>query len=261
MRAARSIAVVIPTLDEGSWVAGAVLSARGRPHPPTAVPSAGLPSTAPENIDPSQGLEAGTRPAGRSHVDVLVVDGGSRDDTQGEAERAGARVIASAALRGGQIDAGWRSTRAEIVVFLHADTRLPAGWDEAVMDALEDERVSGGAFRLGFDEKGALWRLLEWGVAARVALLGLPYGDQAMFVRRRVLEAAGGVPHVAILEDLDLVRTIKAAGRLRILPERVVTSARRYQGGVAGTVARHMLAFAGFYLGLDRSWIARRVRG
>lgn len=261
MRAAGSIAVVIPTLDEAAWVAGTIASARGREHLPTVGPDSDPAPTAPVRIDPVSCLQASEAPAGRSDVDVLVIDGGSADDTLAEASRAGARVIECAPGRGAQLDLGWRHSEAEIVVFLHADTRLPPRWDRAVRDALEDERVAGGAFRFGFDEDGPLWRVLEWGVALRVALLRLPYGDQAIFVRRSVLESAGGVPHVAILEDLDVVRMIKRAGRLRVLPERVRTSTRRHRRGLTATVLRHALAFAGFFLGVDRGWIARRVRG
>jgi hypothetical protein len=168
-------------------------------------------------------------------------------------------VIRSKPGRGRQLEAGWRATSAPIVLFLHADTLLPADWREAVTGVLEDDGVAGGAFRFGVDERGALWRAIELGVALRVSLFGLPYGDQAIFVRRRVLEAMGGVPDVAILEDLDLVRGIKRAGRLRVLPARVRTSARRYHGRFLATISGHAIALAGFFLGVDRSWLARRV--
>lgn len=245
MKAAASIAVVIPALDEGDRVESAVSSA-SCPHPR---PHAS--SNRPERP------QVETEPP-----DIVVVDGGSRDGTVEAARRAGARVVSSPPGRGRQLDLGWRSTHGDVVVFLHADSLLPARWSEAVLRSLRDPAVAGGAFRLGFEERGLGWRLLELGVRARVTLLRLPYGDQALFVRRRVLEEVGGVPHVEILEDLDLVRAIRGAGRLALLPEVVTTSGRRHRGrGVARTMLRHALGLAGFYLGLDRAWVARKVRG
>jgi len=243
MKAAASIAVVIPALDEGDRVAGAVSSASSsQPH---------ARSTYPE------------MPAGASDApEVVVVDGRSRDGTVQAALRAGARVISSAPGRGRQLDLGWRSVRSDVVLFLHADSVLPACWREAVLRSLRDPTVAGGAFRLGFDERGVGWRLLELGVRARVRLLRLPYGDQALFVRRSVLEQMGGIPHVEILEDLDLVRAIRRSGRLALLSEVVTTSGRRHRSrGVLRTLLRHALGLAGFYLGLDRAWVARKVRG
>jgi len=270
MTAVRTIAVVIPTLDEADRVARAVASALAAGAPPASGPGP-LPRATEHESARTSGREIGQerrRESGEVPIrpDVVVVDGGSRDDTVERARRAGARVLDSPRGRGRQLDRGWRATPAEIVLFLHADTMLPMGWSEAVIDAMEDETVSGGAFRFEFDargegSKGLGWRVLELGVALRVTLFGLPYGDQALFCRRAVLEGAGGVPDVAILEDLDLVRLIKRAGRLRMLPLRVRTSPRRHRHGVVATISRHALALAGFFLGVDRGWIARRVRG
>jgi hypothetical protein len=94
----------------------------------------------------------------------------------------------------------------------------------------------------------------------RNAVLGLPYGDQAIFVRRRVLEAMGGVPDVPLFEDLDLVRGIKAQGRLALLPLAVTTSGRRYaRGRRLRTLLGHQWALLGWWLGWDRGRLARRL--
>ena len=94
----------------------------------------------------------------------------------------------------------------------------------------------------------------------RVALWCLPYGDQALFMRREVLEQMGGVPIVPVMEDLDLVRGIKRAGTLRVLPLAATTSARRYAGGgTARTIAAHLYALLGWALDWDRQQIARRI--
>ena len=97
------------------------------------------------------------------------------------------------------------------------------------MRALADPGVVGGAFRLRFEPRPLALRLVEWGTRLRVALLRMPYGDQALFVRRAVLESLGGVPQAPILEDLDLVRALKRRGRIACLSLPVTTSARRYR--------------------------------
>ncbi len=124
--------------------------------------------------------------------------------------------------------------------------------------ALADPDVAGGFFELRFDERTIALRLVEWGTRLRVALFSLPYGDQAIFVRREVLEEAGGVPIVPLMEDLDLVQAIKTRGRLARVPLPVVTSARRYRaGGVLPTMLRHWLALIAWRLGIDRRRVAR----
>jgi rSAM/selenodomain-associated transferase 2 len=226
------IAVVIPALDEADRVAQAVASARA--------PGAS----------------------------VVVVDGGSRDATRERARAAGARVIASEAGRARQLAAGARAAGGEVLVFLHADSRLPAGFAEGIRGALADPTVAGGSFALRFErEPGAGGparlglRLLEAGVSLRVALFGLPYGDQALFARRSALERAGGVPQVPILEDLDLVAALRRTGRFVVLPAPVVTSPRRYLArGLARTWLRNAGALAAWRLGVDRARVAAWYR-
>jgi GT2 family glycosyltransferase len=145
-------------------------------------------------------------------------------------------------------------------LFLHADTRLPTGWQAAVEGILADPLVSGGAFGLQFAERGGWERWIEFWVAVRVAFLRLPYGDQALFVRRDVIDRMGGMPQVAMMEDLDLVRVIRRSGRLAVLPMRVVTSSRRYRSrGPLRTILWHQLALLGWYLGWDRARLAKRM--
>jgi rSAM/selenodomain-associated transferase 2 len=219
------IAVVIPALDEAETVEAAIASAR-------------------------------------SADEIVVVDGGSLDRTADRARAVGAQVISSPRGRARQLEAGWRATGAEVVLFLHADTRLPLGWAGAVRIALAAPGVAGGAFRLRFDDRSPALRVVEWGAHRRAAWAGLPYGDQALFVRRAVLEAIGGIAQVPIAEDLDLARDLRRHGRLALLPLAVATSARRYQSnGALRTWARNTVALAAWRLGVDRDRIARWVRG
>jgi rSAM/selenodomain-associated transferase 2 len=190
-------------------------------------------------------------------VEVVVADGGSRDSTREFAAAAGAIVVNSPAGRAEQLAAGVRASCGDAILLLHADTRLPSGFDQAIASALEDARTIGGAFRMRFEEAGWALRVVEWGVRLRVAIFGLPYGDQALFVRRRTLDAIGGIPRAPIMEDLDLVRAMRGCGRLALLDLPVTTSARRYQTlGVARTLFRNAVAAAARLFGVDRRRVA-----
>ena len=190
-------------------------------------------------------------------VEVIVVDAGSHDGTRERALAAGARVLVSEPGRARQLATGASAADADVLLFLHADTRLPASWAGAVREALGDPAVAGGAFAFRFVERGLALALVEWGVRLRLALARLPYGDQAIFVRRRVLDAIGGVPQAPLMEDLDLVRAMKRQGRLALLREPAVTSARRYlERGIWRTVARNALALLGLGLGVPRERLA-----
>jgi rSAM/selenodomain-associated transferase 2 len=215
------LSVVIPALDEAAEIVGAI--------------------------------ESASAPG----VEILVADGGSGDDTRERASAAGARVVVSPPGRSRQLESGARAARGDVLLFLHADTRLPPGFAAGVDAALADERVVGGAFRLRFDRRSAALRLVEWGVRLRVALFRLPYGDQALFVRRSVLDRIGGIPQVAIMEDLDLVRSMRRQGGMELLPLVATTSARRYRRhGPICTALRNGAAAAAWALGLDRERIA-----
>lgn len=222
------IAVVIPTLDEAESIEAAIASARAAADP---------------------------------EVEVLVADGGSRDATVARARAAGARVLPCPTGRARQQEAGWRASRGDVVLFLHADTQLPWGWALALRAALRDRSVVGGAFRLRFEPRSAALAVIEWGARQRARWLGLPYGDQALFVRRSVLAGIGGIAPVPVLEDLDLVQAMRRQGRLALLPLEVITSSRRYrQRGVLRTWWLHALTLAAWRLGVDRGRLAAWLR-
>jgi rSAM/selenodomain-associated transferase 2 len=217
--------VVIPAIDEAEWIAGAVASATA------------------------------------DGVAVVVVDGGSRDATAERAAAAGARVIRSEPGRARQIRAGVEAGSGDILLILHADTRLAPGYADAIRCALEDPEVVGGAFQFRFDERSRALRFVEWGARLRSRLFGLPYGDQALFVRRSALGRVGGVPQAEIMEDLDLVVALRRTGRLALLELPATTSARRYlDHGVWRTMGRHWLAAAAWGLGVPRERIIAWVR-
>jgi rSAM/selenodomain-associated transferase 2 len=177
-------------------------------------------------LDEEERLPAAIRSV-RADAEVIVVDGGSRDATRTVAAAEGARVLESPAGRGRQLDAGARAASGDWLVFLHADTRLEAGWAEALEGLRRD--VVGGAFRLAIDSDRLAFRIVERAVRARVRLFALPYGDQGLFARREVYVRVGGVPHLPLMEDVEFVRRLRRAGPLAFLPSRAFTSARRWE--------------------------------
>jgi len=199
-------------------------------------------------------------------LDVLVVDGGSLDGTPELARAHGARVVASAPGRAQQLQAGLEATTGEVVVFVHADTRLPAGWADALLRAVARPGCVGGAFDFAFErEERGTSRMLAWvecGARLRSRWLGLPYGDQALFAWRSELEAIGGVPQTPVMEDIDLVARLRRRGRLVRLPLAAHTSPRRHiERGVWRTALRHALATVAWRLGAPRErlrdWLDR----
>ncbi len=205
---------------------------------------------------------AAVRSAHEPEVDVIVADGGSVDATGQRAEEEGAIVVRCEPGRARQLAAGVAAAGpVDAFCFLHADTLLPPGWSQAIRRVLADPEVAGGAFTFRFTGGGAKLRFIEAWVALRVRLFRLPYGDQALFLRRPVLEAMGGVPEVPIMEDLDLVRGLRRHGRLAVLEEPVRTSARRYESrGFVRTVLRNLMALVAWRVGLDRERVAAWYR-
>jgi rSAM/selenodomain-associated transferase 2 len=171
--------------------------------------------------------------------EVIVVDGGSSDRTLPIARRhpLAPRVIEARDGRAGQMNAGAAHARGAAILFLHADTRLPPSAHAALTRALGDERVAGGNFALRFDGPGGFPRVLG-GVYRLQRRFGTFYGDSAIWVRARSFRAIGGYRPLPIMEDHDLARRLRRAGRVPCLPGPAITSSRRWRRqGLARTVA------------------------
>lgn len=171
-------------------------------------------------------------------AEIVVVDGGSRDGSVEIAARApGVQLVSSDRGRARQMNAGAAAATGEGLLFLHADTRLPPGAAEAVLEALADPSVAYGRFDVCFDRPGSAFRLIAALMNLRSRIAGICTGDQAIFVRRAAFERLGGYPEIALMEDIELTRRLKRVGRLAPLGLRVTTSARRWQRvGVVRTI-------------------------
>jgi rSAM/selenodomain-associated transferase 2 len=192
-----------------------------------------------------------------AHGEIIVADGGSTDGTAAVAEARGARVVGSEPGRGRQMNRGAAAATGDVLLFLHADTLLPAGYEKHVVSVLQQDGVSAGAFELSIDAPHRSLRVIERAVNWRSRLLGMPYGDQAIFVEAAMFRRAGGFPDVGAMEDFELVRRLRRSGRVAIAPAQVVTSARRWLGcGVWRTTALNQLCVAAYLMGVPADRIA-----
>lgn len=193
-------------------------------------------------------------------VDLVVVDGGSTDRTRERAARA-ATVLESRPGRGIQLDVGARASTGDILVFLHADTRLEPGSGARVREALRRPGVVGGCFRFTVNGGKALplrYRLLQAAVDLRTRGFRTATGDQAIFVSRPAYEAAGGVPDQPLFEDVAFVSRLKRVGRFHPIPAEARTSRRRWEEeGFWPTVARHLALRGAYAVGVTPARLAR----
>ncbi len=169
--------------------------------------------------------------------EVVLVDGGSSDGTLQILQRSGFQVLQTAAGRALQMNVGAEASVSDIIIFLHADTKISSSEITAIKNAFHDPSVSSGRFDLQFSSEAFLLRVIAWFINQRSRWSGIHTGDQCMFVRRATFEAVGGFPEQPLMEDVELAKRLKRMGRVTALHERVVTSSRRWeQHGVPGTV-------------------------
>ena len=232
-RQRQTVSVIVPALDEAAGVAACLASVADQEPP----------------------------------WEVVVADGGSTDGTPDVVRRAlpGARLVSPGRGRARQMNAGARAATGEILLFLHADTRLPAGALAAVRAALADGEAAGGCFRTRFADAvpGAfgpagralmrLWQGRLWMRWHRFA-----FGDRALFARRDAFEAAGGFPDQPIFEDLDLVRALRQRGRFVFLDADVETSPRRFvRHGALAQQLRNLALWLGWNAGVPPARLKR----
>ena len=160
-------------------------------------------------------------------LEVIVVDGGSSDGTVHLVEPP-ARLIQAPRGRASQMNEGARLASAEILLFLHSDTRLPGNFLRQLEHVLSDSGVVGGAFKVRIDHPGLFFYLASLGSNLRAAATGIYFGDQAIFVRRDVFHKINGFPLIELMEDWEFSLSMRRVGKTLLLPGPVTTSARRW---------------------------------
>lgn len=197
----------------------------------------------------------------RGH-EVIVVDGGSDDGTRERARGSADRVLAAPRGRANQMNAGAALARAEVLLFLHADTRLPANADAQILQGLSSSGRAWGRFDVRIEGKSALLPLIARSMNLRSRATGIATGDQAMFVRREAFARAGGFPPLELMEDIALSRALKRVSRPLCLAGKAVTSGRRWeQRGVLRTMLLMGWLRLQFFLGAAPARLARLYDG
>jgi rSAM/selenodomain-associated transferase 2 len=195
--------------------------------------------------------------------EIIVADGGSTDRTvELVTYHNEVTVVRSGRGRGLQMNRGALAAKGTVLLFLHADTQLEEGWSRGIEAALSDTAVAGGAFTLRIDGDERHFRLIELWVKVRCTVFGLPYGDQGIFVRRAVFRELGGYRDIPLMEDVDLVRRIKRTGRIKLLPLKAITSARKWsrEGWIKVSLMNQFLMIL-FRLGVDPRRLAKLYYG
>jgi rSAM/selenodomain-associated transferase 2 len=202
---------------------------------------------------------AGIRPSRRT--EIIVVDGGSRDGTAEIAESLGAKVLRTSTSKAAQMNAGAAEAGGDVLLFLHADTRLPQNFEEYVLAAATHNGFCAGAFSLRIESPKKGLRLIEQVANWRSRFLQMPYGDQALFVPRNLFHEIGGYPDYPIMEDFELMRRLKRKGKITVLPQSVQTSPRRWlRLGIFKTWLINQLIIVAFFLGIPPQRLAQWYR-
>ncbi|MHC4779189.1 MAG: TIGR04283 family arsenosugar biosynthesis glycosyltransferase [Planctomycetota bacterium] len=193
--------------------------------------------------------------------EVVVVDGGSSDKTALLARAFGAKVLHAGPYRASQLNVGAEAASGDVLVFLHADTRLPSGFRDRVISIMMRSGAVAGAFQLRIDAPFIGCRLVELLVSLRTRLFSLPYGDQALFMKAEDFRAAGGFPSLPIMEDFLFARRLRRLGRIVETDEFVVTSGRRWERvGVLKTTWMNQIMILAFAAGVSPARLARWYR-
>ena len=190
--------------------------------------------------------------------EVIIVDGGSTDDSVEISRTLTRKCFSTASGRSRQMNEGARRASGNVLVFLHADTRLPEGAPRRLGLALADPNALWGRFDVRLSGKHWMFRVIEWAMNRRSRLTGIATGDQAMFVRKDAFERAGGFPPIPLMEDVALSRRLRRLARPVCLRERVVTSSRRWQrDGILRTVLLMWYLRLAYALGADPGQLHR----
>jgi len=192
------------------------------------------------------------------NAEIIVVDGNPNGDTIQVIRSDRVKKLVAPKGRARQMNAGASIAKGEILIFLHADTELPRNALRTINSAMAQGRYVGGAFELGIDSHKIEYKLLARWASLRCRLTRIPYGDQAIFVKRDYFNALGGYRDMPLMEDVELMRGIKRRGdKICIVPEQVRTSPRRWeQEGFVYVNVRNAFLFFSYILGVSPEKLA-----
>ena len=192
------------------------------------------------------------------NLEIIVVDGGSIDQTRKIAESCGVLVLQAERGRGNQMHVGAKSANGNILWFLHADTIPENSTIEQMKTALLDTSIVGGNFEIRFDGDSKAAKFLTW-LYPNLRKIGLLYGDSAIFVRKEIYHEIGGFKPLRLFEDLEFINRMKQEGRLANLSAKVTTSSRRFEGrSFLLTFARWSIFQGLFWLGVNPNYLAKK---
>ena len=193
-------------------------------------------------------------------IEIIVVDGGSSDGTVEIAERTADRLISSPLKnRSSQMRLGAEAAKGELLIFLHADTRLPLDWQKAVISCFESkgQKVVAGAFKLKFNSDSSIYKLIAFLENCRTQITGVPQGDQALFVSSQAYKESGGFPQVPLMEEYLFIPNLRKLGSIKILNQEILSSVRRYvKNGPFRNSFKNSFLVLLFYLGVSPKRLA-----
>lgn len=196
-------------------------------------------------------------------AEVIVVDGGSEDETSTVVRRfPWVMYLSGRRGRASQMNAGAAVANGEVLLFLHADVRLPAGAEAAIIEAFSDRDIVAGRFDIRFDNPRPVFKVIAFFINLRSRLTKICTGDQALFVRRKTFEELGGYPDIPLMEDVELARRLKRRGRIGRLRSKVTASARKWEReGVFRTILLMWALRFLYFIGVNPSRLHRWYYG
>lgn len=192
-------------------------------------------------------------------TEIIIVDGGSEDQTLAIATGLGVKVVQSPQLgRAFQMNFGAKMAQGEILLFLHADSKVPQGYAQFIKTILSKPQTVAGAFSLKIEGSQLALRLIEKMVNWRSQFFSLPYGDQGLFIKTELFQEMGGFAELPIMEDFEMIKRLQKRGKIAIIPNPVITSARRWQKlGIWKTTLLNQLIILGYYARISPHTLAK----
>lgn len=196
--------------------------------------------------------------AGQKDTEVIISVPFGDTESKRTADGFNVKIVEGKPGRGEQLHSGAQKASGKIFLFCHADTILPEGWKKAVMNIMEKPGVSGGAFRLAIDSELPGLRVVAFFANARATMLGLIYGDQAIFTSRSIYEKSGGIRPLPVMEDIDFILRLRRIGKVSVTKKTLLTSPRRWlDEGIAYCSIRNSVLISLYLLGVPPAKLAR----